>query len=94
VNLIHFGGKYKPTDSELGRSLYSAGGLVTLEYSAWGGRGGGFLLRGTIYSVTEPFGLPVAAIARVHDLTVIASVALRKGLQRLCPHRSDCCRAL
>jgi len=42
----------------------------------------------------EPFCLPVAAIARAHDPTVIVSGALRKGLQRLCPHRSDCCRAL
>jgi len=48
VNLINFGGKYKPMDSEVGGggSLYSAGGLVTLEYSVWGG-GGGLYSRGS-----------------------------------------------
>jgi len=38
--------------------------------------------------------LPVAAIARAQDPTVIASVALRKGLRILCPDRSECRRAL
>jgi len=42
----------------------------------------------------EPFCLPVAAIARAYDPTVIASVTLKKGPRRLCSHRSDCCRAL
>ena len=42
----------------------------------------------------EPFCLTVAAIAQAHDPTVIASVALWRGLRRLCLHRSDCCRAL
>ena len=42
----------------------------------------------------SPFVFPSAAIARVHDPTVIGSVALRKGPRKFCPHRSDCCRAL
>jgi len=41
----------------------------------------------------EPFCLPVSAIARAHDPTVIGSVALRKGPRRFCPHRSDRCRS-
>jgi len=42
----------------------------------------------------SPFVFPLSAIVRVHDPTVIGSVALRKSPQRFCPHRSDCCRAL
>jgi len=47
--------------------------------------------------VYEHFCLPVSAIARAHDPTVIDtmdSVALRKGPRRFCSHRSDRCRAL
>ena len=44
--------------------------------------------------VMSPFVSPLSAIARVHDPTVISSVALRKGPRRFCPHCSDCCRAL
>jgi len=44
--------------------------------------------------VMSPFVSPLSAIARVHDRTVIGSVALRKGPQRFCPHRSDQYRAL
>ena len=40
------------------------------------------------------FCLPISANAWAHDPTVIGSVALRKGPRRLCPHRSDHCRAL
>jgi len=43
---------------------------------------------------TSAFVFLLAAIARAHNPTVIASVAPRKGTRRLCPHRSDCCRAL
>jgi len=35
----------------------------------------------------------LSAIARAHNPTVISSVALRKGPQTFCPHRSDLCRA-
>ena len=42
----------------------------------------------------EHFCLPVYAIARADDPTVIGSVALRKGPRKFCPHLSDCCRAL
>jgi len=44
--------------------------------------------------VMSPFVSPLSAIARAHDPTVIGSVALRKGPQRFCPHRSDRYRAL
>ena len=36
----------------------------------------------------------LSAVTRVHDPTVISSVAPRKGPQRFCPHRSDQCLAL
>ena len=42
----------------------------------------------------SPFVSPLSAIARAHDPTVIGSVALRKGPQRFCLHRSDHCLAL
>ena len=44
--------------------------------------------------VMSPFVSSVSAIARAHDSAVIGSVALRKGPQWFCPHRSDRCRAL
>ena len=42
----------------------------------------------------SPFVSPLSVITRAHNPTVIGSVALKKGPRILCPHRSDCCRAL
>jgi len=39
--------------------------------------------------VMSPFVSPLPTITRVHDLTVIGSVALRKVPRRFCPHCSD-----
>ena len=44
--------------------------------------------------VMSPFVSPLSAIARVHDPTVIGSVALRKGPWKFCPHCIDRCHAL
>ena len=43
---------------------------------------------------TSIFVFPLSTIARVHDPTVIGSVALRKGPRRFCPHCNDRFHAL
>jgi len=44
--------------------------------------------------VMSPFVSPLSAITRAHDPTVIGSAALRKGLWRFFPRRSDWCCVL